>query len=178
MRLYVDLDNTLGYPLLRQEQLVGFIVRPTAEWFLRTLARHGDVWLLSSAERSHVTRALRTLGRAANVLRGTLTREDLLPVAEALYRISVTSRSEAEQDRKLSRVRKIARPGIMFDDFMVGTDMYLLKSKAIGIGENLWIQVEAFSEEFPDRGGLQKAYEQFLRRFSPRPVMGSVLAWS
>lgn len=140
---YVDLDNTLisGEP---QETQVVVYKRPGSHRFLNTLRGFGNVTLLTHGTIDHATEALRVTGLSRHFKR-ILSREDL--------------------DRVKPGVGpRLAPPGYMFDDMPVGHWLYELKATALGIGPDLWIQVEKFSSEYPDKGGLRKALAELVRR--------------
>jgi len=172
MRLYCDLDNVLvrsviGGPFMHD--VVRIVPRPDAEWFLRNLAGHGELWLLTASSGDHPRRALRTLGPSAlRHFSGFITREDLA-IVEAQIQVVLTTRADDSERRGLwSLIDPIAPPGFVFDDFPVESDVFALKATAVGIGPEHWIQVESFDNESPDRGGLRKAYAEFHRRLGTR----------
>ncbi len=168
MRLYTDLDNVLINPVMGGpflEDVVRIEKRPDAEWFIEKLSRRGELWLLTSSMEVHARRALRVLGPVARRFSGVITREDLSFV-EAQIRVVMDARVAEEERAELwSLVRPIAPRGPVFDDFPVGSDMFILKSTAVGIGPEGWIEVEPFTTERPDRGGLRRAYAEFRARF-------------
>lgn len=169
MRIYSDLDNVLINPVMggpALEDVVRIVPRPDAEWFLSKLARHGELWMLTLSAGDHPGNALRALGpRAARFFSGVISREDMELVAEQIKVIQEADVSPAERAELWSLVRPIAPPGVVFDDFPVGSEMFVLKATAVGIGPEHWIEVEDFAEGRPDRGGLRKAYAEFRRRF-------------
>ncbi|MBF0122344.1 MAG: CpaF family protein, partial [Candidatus Omnitrophica bacterium] len=59
--------------------------------------------------------------------------------------------SDAQRMELWNEIKPISPPGVMFDDYPVGSSMYLLKAAAIGIGPDRWIQVEHFSREYKDK---------------------------
>lgn len=167
MRIYTDLDETLiGNVVGPDGNVLKIYPRPGAGWFLRSLANHGDVWMLTAAERGHAERALRKLGPEAKYLKGVLSREDMKPVEEQIAVVLETPGLSDEVRLELwDEIKPIAPPGIMFDDFPVGSSMYALKSKSLGIDEDQWVQVEPYRVGVPDRHGLKRAYSEFLARF-------------
>ena len=168
MRLYVDLDETLIANVVRGNDVVDILPRPGVGWFLRTLAQHGDLWLLTAAHSSHAERALKKIGIGAKRFKGILTREDLEPVQEQIAVVLETPGLTDDQRLALwNDIKPIANPGIMFDDFPVGSPMWAMKSKAIGISEqeDKWIQVEPYYPGKLDRQGLKNAYSEFVARF-------------
>lgn len=167
MRIYLDLDETLiGNVVDPLGNVLEVHPRPSAPWFIRTMANHGDLWLLTAANRAHAKRALRKLGPEAKRFKGILTYEDLKPVEDQIKLILQTPGVSDEVRMELwETIKPIAPPGIMFDDFEVGSGMFLLKSKALGIDANRWIQVEPYILGFPDHQGLKGAYSEFIQRF-------------
>lgn len=169
MRLYCDLDNVLVNPVMGgplMQDVVRIVPRPDAEWFLRKLARHGELWLLTASYGGHPARAIRALGpAAARHFSGFITREDLAPVEAQIRVVQSAPVDERERTELWSLVRPLVPPGVVFDDYPVGSDIFVLKATAAGIGPEHWIQVEAFSDDSPDRGGLRRAYAEFRRRF-------------
>ncbi len=140
---YVDLDNTLISGESQGDQVVVY-KRPGANRFLNSLRRIGTVILLTHGTRDHAREALKVTGLWQHFKR-VICREDL--------------------DRVVPGVGPVlAPPGYMFDDMPVGHWLYDLKATALGIGPDLWIQVEKFSSEYPDKGGLRKALAELVRR--------------
>lgn len=172
-RAYIDMDETL---LTGVETVSGLMprVRPDAGWFLRTMSTHCDLWLLTRASRAWAEEGLRAIGPTASVFIGMISHEDLLPIEEQVDVISKSGLSEAEAVALLREIPPIAPPGVIFDDFPVGSWIYWIKALAVGVGDDQWIQVEEFSKGSPDRGGLRKAYLEFKRRFARRPMVGLV----
>jgi hypothetical protein len=169
MRIYLDLDETLIANVVDSTgNVVQIIPRPGVGWFLRTMAQHGSLWLLTAAHSSHAKRALRKLGPEAKLFKGILTREDMEPIEEQIAVVLKTPGLTDEQRLDLwEEIKPIARPGIMFDDFPVGSSMWAMKSKAIGTSpdEEKWIQVESYFPGKADRQGLKRAYAEFVSRF-------------
>lgn len=168
MRIYCDLDNLLVNPVVGGpdlQEVVRIVPRPDAGWFLDKLSSHGEVWLLTASYGSHPGRALRTIGPAAGIFSGHITGEDLDLVKAQIHVVRSANVSEGERRELWSLVSPIAPPGVVFDDYPVGSDMFLLKATAVGIGPEHWIEVEPFSDATPDRRGLRKAYREFRRRF-------------
>jgi len=149
--LYVDLDSTLIHPVGAEGDRIYVKVRPGIEWFFRSLAQVGKVNILTHGVREHAHRALPLL--PAKYINLVVAREDMQPVANAL---------EYKQTP-----RPILPPGPIFDDYPWGSWLANLKSAAVGIREpRYWIQVERFDFDAPDRGGLKKAFGEFIRRFA------------
>lgn len=166
MRIYLDLDETLiGNTLDEEGNSIQIHPRPGAPWFIRTMSQHGDLWLLTAAAREHAKRALRKLGPETKRFKGIITREDLKPVEEQVDVLDTPGISDEVRMELWDQIKPIAKPGIMFDDFPVGSKMYAVKSRAIGIDEDRWIQVEGYYPGFPDHQGLKRAYSEFVSRF-------------
>lgn len=182
MRLYVDLDETLIANVLdRAGNTIQIIPRPGVGWFLRMLSHHGDVWLLTAGNRAHVREAFRKLGPDAKYFKGVLTREDMAPIVEQLEVLETPGLSDEIRIELWDSIVPIALPGVMFDDFEVGSEIWAMKSKSIGTSEDeaKWIQVEAYYPGSADRQGLKRAYSEFAARFG-REELGrrkKVLAW-
>jgi hypothetical protein len=148
--IYVDLDSTLIHPVGANGDLVYMKVRPGIEWFFRQMSQIGKVNILTHGTREHAHRALDLL--PTKHIRLVVAREDMQPIADAL-----------EYGRK---TRPILPPGPIFDDYPWGSWLANLKSATVGIVEpRFWIQVERFDADAPDRGGLKKAFGEFVRRF-------------
>jgi NLI interacting factor-like phosphatase len=166
MRIYLDLDETLiGNTLDREGNSIAIHPRPGAPWFIRTMAQHGDLWLLTAAAEEHAKRGLRKLGPEARRFKGAITREDLEPVEKQVDIVLTPGVSDEVRMELWNKIKPIAPPGIVFDDFPVGSKMYATKSRAVGINDDRWIQVEAFQPGIPDHQGLKRAYSEFLGRF-------------
>lgn len=175
MKIYVDLDETLiGNVVDANRNIIKIIPRPDVNWFLRLLASRGELWLLTLGTRDHAEDAMKALGRSAELFRGMITREDLIPVEDQILVVMETpGLTLIEQEDLWDLIKPIAPPGIMFDDHSIGSGIWLLKSKAIGIDEASWIKVEAFGPNRPDRNGLRKAYAEFSNRVGiPQLTMG------
>lgn len=174
MRIYTDLDHVLINPVINpiSGTVVEIIPRPDVEWFLENLAREGELWLLTAADDVHAEAALDLIGPASAYLSGMISATDLYPVSKQLGMIlDAQGLSEEDVQELAAQIPPIAEQGVIFDDFPVGSEMFWLKSSAVGIGPERWIQVDAFSNEFPDQGGLRKAYEEFVTRFLRNPAM-------
>lgn len=157
-RIYTDLDQVLIAPVVEAGRVVDVLPRPGADWFVRRLASKGDLWLLTAADRTHAFRGLRTLGPAAKVFQGIISWENLEPIAEMVRVIESEKDLSKEARAELYQsIQPIAPPGPVFDDFPVGSWVYLVKAAAVGIGEDAWIQVEGFYPESGDGRGLVEA---------------------
>src|SRR3990170_128347 len=168
--LYIDLDNTLLYAVLEgfpgHETVKGVVIRPGAQAFLERLSRHGDLSLLTLATGEYAVWAVGQLGPAGGLFRRMLFKEDLDRVEtelEFLYRGHPPG--TPQWAGRLKAVRPIAPPGIVFDDAPPGDPRYYVKTAAVGVGREAYIQVPPFSREMPDAGGLEKAYREYLARF-------------
>jgi|SRR5579871_1263989 len=178
--IYVDMDNVLIAPVLDEEgNAIDLIVRPGVKNFLERLSMYGDLTLLTAASREWANQVLDRLGPTAKIFTNIRTGEDLFPIWQQVELIR-NSRGLSDEDRETlyREIQPILPPGVIFDDFPVGSDMYLLKGHAAGIVQvnpHLWIQVEEFTAEKPDRGGLEKAFEEFKKRnavWRARPSIG------
>lgn len=174
MRIYTDLDETLiGNVVTPEGQITKIMVRPNAHWFLKNLASQGDLWLLTLGTRGHADDAMRALRPASRLFKGIIAREDLVPIEEQLLVILETpGLTMLDQEALLGEIKPIAPPGIIFDDYSFGSEIGLLKSKAIGIDSQQWIRVEAYGPGKPDRDGLKKAYAKYSQRFPEAVMMG------
>jgi NLI interacting factor-like phosphatase len=182
MRIYLDLDETLiGNVTDPSGNVIEIYPRPGAPWFIRTMSQHGDLWLLTAAAREHAKRALRKLGPEARRFKGIITREDLEPVEKQID--VVLGSPEISDDVRMElwdQIKPIAPPGVMFDDFPVGPNkMYAMKSRAIGINDDHWIQVDGYYPGLPDQQGLKRAYSEFLSRFGAQGLgrRGRMVLW-
>lgn len=169
MRIYTDLDNVLVNPVMGGPQgydVLRIVPRPEAEWFLAKLAGLGELWLLTASAGDHPWRALRTITPDfAKYFSGYITREQLAFIEEQIHVVK-SAHVDPETRRELwSLIQPIGEPGVVFDDYPVGSRMFTMKATAVGIGPEDWIQVEPFAEGSPDRGGLRKAYAEFKRRY-------------
>ncbi len=181
MLLYVDLDNTLINPVIdKSGNVVDIIPRPHVDWFLKKLAKNGSPWLLTAASRLHAERALKVIGSMSGVFKGLISIEDMSEIEDQLDAIRLNSGlSRDEKWAEWNKIRPIAPPGIMFDDYPVGSGIFMLKAAAIGIGADDWVKVDHYGDGEEDRDGLKKAYAEFKRRTEPKNVMGKVsLKWA
>lgn len=148
--LYVDLDSTLIHPLGSDGKYVYVKVRPHVDWFFKNLATVGKVNILTHGVRDHAQSALPLL--PTKYINLVIAREDMKPVSDAI-----------ESGRKS---RPLYPPGPIFDDQEWGGWLSQLKSRTVGIDDpKLWIQVERFDFDAPDRDGLKKAWFEFVKRF-------------
>jgi len=167
MRIYIDLDNTLVNPVTDiLGSVLAILPRPGAEEFLSKLSRDGDIWLLTAATRGHANNALDVLAPVSRKFRGIISIEDMEPVKEQLDVIlNDQALTVDDQVHLWNQIRPLFPPGVMFDDYPVGSWMYLLKAASLGIPPDKWIQVEHFGNGKADNGGLKKAYAEFRKRF-------------
>ena len=166
MLLYTDMDETLIGPVRNHvdpDFMSGFVVRPGVGEFLDALSDHGDVVVLTAASREWADHVIPQLPRF-KVIKDVVTREDMIPIAEQIHVIEESGTPPFIREELYREVMPLFPTGFMFDDFPVGSEMWRYKSLAAGIPENRWIRVERFTPELPDRGGLRKAYREFLKR--------------
>lgn len=166
MRIYVDLDDTL---VTSEFDLLGNVVkiypRPGAERFLSSLSSHGPVTLLTRAGKSHVVKALGRLGPAAtSYIKRVLDQASLQPIEDRLETILMAPISDKAKFTAIANIKPIFPPGIVFDDQRIESESYVIKTKAVGIGAENWIEVDPFDLEVPDMDGLKRAYFEFLKR--------------
>lgn len=168
MRIYTDLDQVLINPVIDPitEAVVEIIPRPDVEWFLEALSKEGEVWLLTAAQDCHAYSALDLIGPGSENIVGIISAPDLYPVSRQVEMIfDAEGLSDEDREELLRQIAPIESPGIVFDDYPAGSGMFWVKSSAVGIGPEKWIEVEPFTSDNPDRGGLRKAYEEFAARF-------------
>jgi len=182
--IYTDMDNVLAAPVLDPvtDEPIDIIVRPGVNQFLEKLAVYGDLCLLTSASAAWAREVLHRIGPVVRIFKNVITREDLVPIA---MQMDVVDKSPGltREDREAleEEIKPILPPGVIFDDFPVGSAMYRLKGLATGIvhlNPNLWIEVDKFLQDGVDHGGLEKAYREFKKRnaaWRARGVMGSVM---
>lgn len=164
--IYVDLDDTLVYPEQEKDGSTRFAVRPWAPEFVEALTQHGDVFLLTHATRAHALAGLSKLGPAKNRFSGIFSREDLAPIIEQVLIVDQAPDLMWEERLKLyAEISPIAPPGVVFDDRSVGSSIFWIKSRAVGIGPDLWIQVPAFLPRREGDRALQSTYKKFVRNF-------------
>ncbi len=158
--IYTDLDATLIH-----SDDTAIYPRPGAAEFLRRLAGHADVYILSHATLPHVQRALPYLGSGSKYLSGVFSREDLQPVIDQFDRLASKALPKADLKRLRANIKPLFPAGVLFDDQPVGSDLYLIKSTALGIGEGLWIHVLPYTRVNLNDNALEQAYKKFQRRF-------------
>lgn len=168
--VYVDLDNLLIGPIKDKDgDLVDLEIRPDVDWFLESLGRYGDLYLLTAANRTWAEVALDRLGDTAKRFKGVYTSEDLYSIALILEMIDRGEFSQRDKEELYGQVMPIIPMGVIFDDYPVGSWMYYFKGLANGIANlnpEMWIQVEPFVAGQRERGGLRRAFAEFLKRNS------------
>lgn len=178
MRIYIDLDETLI-----ANGFAGEITpRPGVQWFLRTMAQHGDIWLLTKGNMPHVEQAFQKLGKITRLFKGVISHETMMPIEEQIEVVVQTPGLTDEQRMDLwDSIPPIAPPGVHFDDYPFNSPIGALKSKTIGIGPEKWIEVEPYNADQVDHQGLKAAYSEFVARFGDQgAALGRrkrVLAW-
>jgi hypothetical protein len=172
--IYVDLDDTLiRSDVDAKGGVTRIFPRPGAGRFLRRLSGVGPVYILSYATLSHVQDGLEAIGAEASFVSGILSREDLVPVIDALERISWEATPPRDRVRMIEGIPAIVPPGVIFDDQPVGSWYYLVKSTAAGIRSGMWIQVPAYTQHLSDHDALDRAYRKFHRMFVGTTFLGA-----
>ncbi len=159
--LYTDLDETLISSVIERSDIRIF-VRPGVDEFLKNLSRHGELVLLTHAERGHAENAMRALWPASRCFSRIISSEDMAPVIEQMGAIRETPGLSLRHFIELyDSIPPIEPPGVIFDDQPVDSHIYWIKTRVVGVGQKHWIQVE------PDhsRKGLERAYAEYRRRF-------------
>lgn len=164
--IYVDLDDTLiTSELNRRGEIKRIIPRPDAADFIQALSRHGDLFLLTHAMRSHVQDAFVALGPVVELFRGVISREDMEPIIEQVdYLYGDHRLSDHERSMLYREIQPLAPRGFIFDDQPVGSSLYLIKMAVIGGRAGDWIQVKSFGKNLDDHKALSAAYRDYLRR--------------
>lgn len=169
--IYIDLDNTLSYPIYTDEskkEVDHFVFRPGALPFLEALSRHGDLILLTASEGGWAREALSERPDLGKMFPEIITMEDMAEIEKQLQWIfSLAGLSESEKLGMVGMIKPISPPGIVFDDQAYGSSAWYLKSVSIGtfdLGPGLWIKVDAFSKSNPDLNGLERAFHRFKSR--------------
>jgi hypothetical protein len=182
MRIYSDLDNVLINPMedAATGEIISIVPRPDVDWFLRELAKDGEVWILTAAEREHADRALEVLGDLAlPYLAGVLSAEDLYPAWSQVDMIlGVPEITDEDRAALLAQIPPVAPAGVIFDDWPLRSKLYYVKTSAVGVGPEKWIEVEPFSVSSPDRGGLRRAHADYVRRFGSGAALAGGLRWA
>jgi hypothetical protein len=150
--IYVDLDNTLGAPVLSQSgEVTDFVIRPGAKKFLRALSKYGKVIILTHSQRNYAKKAIKKLGPTARVIKGLLSRED----------------TYAAMPPGADFPQQVAEEGVLFDDMGEGSMRVALKRCLVGTygkGPSWFIQVSFFSTVSPGTCGLERALLEFEGR--------------
>jgi hypothetical protein len=184
--IYVDMDNVLIAPILdRDGNAIDLLVRPGVKNFLERLSMYGELTLLTAASHSWAQQVLEKLGATAKLFKDVKTGEDLFPIWQQVEVVrNARGLSDADRESLYNEIKPILPPGVIFDDYPAGSEMYRLKGHATGIVQvnpHLWIPVDVFSTDDPDRGGLEKAFQEFKKRNSAwraRPAIGKMLEGS
>lgn len=167
-RIYCDNDNTLTAPEWSPtggNEIVNILVRPKAEWFLEQLSKHGEIYIITAATKDYAEKALSRLGEARKLIKGVISREDMLPVSNQIVDIECDPNLEwIEKVNKYNKIDPLFPEGYLFDDYPTGGWLYKLKAKVVGIDESKWIKVKPFGPNDPDDGGLEKAFAEFVER--------------
>lgn len=164
--IYVDLDQTLiDSDVDARGNVTKIYARPGAGRFLEKISRHGDLFLLTHAMRDHVKNAFRVLGKPSKLFLDVISREDTAPIIEQIQIILKDPRLTAEECGMLyQEIIPIAPRGYIFDDQPVGSELYLIKTAAVGARPKDWIQVAAFEHGTTSGKALEQAYQEYLRR--------------
>lgn len=172
--IYVDLDSTLiDSDVDDGGNVIAIHPRPGVDRFLGKLSRHGDLFLLTHAMKSHVKEAFRAIGKPSKLFEGVISREDMEPIIEMIDYIVNDPRLSMEQRGMLyQEIQPIMPKGYIFDDQPVGSDLYLYKTAAVGARPNDWIQVKPFKRGRTSGQELERAYQEYLRRAGgPHTIM-------
>lgn len=166
--IYVDLDYTLEYPVYRKNQEFDhFVFRPWAQEFLSSLSEYGDITILTASEGGWAEDALSERQDLRRLVSRIITLEDMQGIIAQVDGIFRMEMPESEKLELAGQIEPIAEPGVIFDDYAYGTDIYFAKSISVGtflMGASLWIQVERFTEKSKDDEGLDQAFQEFVRR--------------
>lgn len=164
--IYVDLDATLIDSDVDELGNVTHIeARPGAAQFLQKLSKHGDLFLLTHAMRSHVKNAFRAIGKSSRLFTDVISREDMEPVIEMIDFILGDERLTMDEKGMLyQEIEPMAPRGYVFDDQPVGSELYLYKTATVGARPSDWIQVKPFKRGRTGGQELERAYQEYLRR--------------
>jgi hypothetical protein len=180
--IYSDMDNVLVAPIIEHgtNDAVDLIVRPGVDEFLGNLSRYGDLCLLTAASAVWAKKVLKRIGPSARLFKDVVTREDMVPISKQIEIVEKSpGLTDTDREDLYREIKPMLPPGVIFDDYPVGSWMYRLKGFATGIvylNPSLWVQVEEFNQDGVDDGGLEKAYLEFKKRnaaWRTRPVIGS-----
>jgi NLI interacting factor-like phosphatase len=169
--IYVDLDLTLCYPIWKDEEQTDverFVFRPGALQFLEALTKFGDLYLLTASYLVWAERALSERKDLKALFVRLITMDDMEAVGGQVKAIfELPGLSDHEKLDMMGMIRRIADPGVIFDDQPYGSDAWFLKSLSTGsydMGPDLWIRVDRFTREDPDSSGLRRALHRFRNR--------------
>lgn len=176
--IWVDLDETLIASILDGNDNVQEIVaRPGVEGFLRKLSKHGDLHLLTYATRPHVRDAFKALGPISKIFKAVVSRETLWPIIEQVDIISKDPDLTADERGILyDEIQPIYPKGFIFDDQRVGSDLYWIKTLAVGAEEDDWIRVRPFLDYATAKSELDRAYEEYRSRAGTGGKMARAVA--
>ena len=177
-RLFCDLDETLIASILDDRGNVAEIIpRPGAADFLAKLSKHGDLYLLTYATRPHVRDAFLALGPISKIFKSVISRENMRPIIEQFDIIEKDSRlTDADRELLYGEIQPIFQRGFIFDDQAVGSELYWIKTLAVGASEGDWIRVRAFTDYAVARSGLDRAYAEYRRRAAGGRMMAGAVA--
>jgi len=164
--LWIDLDDTLITSIMDDDDnIIEIVPRPGVEDFLRKLSRHGDLYLLTYATRPHVRDAFKALGPISKIFKAVVSRESLRPIIEQIEIISKDPDLTADERVILyDEIQPIYEKGFIFDDQRVDSDLYWIKTLAVGAEEDDWIRVKPFRDYATAKSELDRAYAEYRRR--------------
>ncbi len=169
--IFVDLDFTLSYPVFKDVErtiVSRFVFRPGAYEFLDALSKFGDLQMLTASREGWAEDALSSRKDLRSFFSRIITMEDMAGIEDKVEAIfSLAGVSDSEKLDMLGTVKPITDVGVVFDDQAYGSDVWFLKSLAVGIynmGPDLWVRVDRFSRENPDASGLERALHRFRIR--------------
>lgn len=172
--IHVDLDATLiDSDVDKFGNVVEIHSRPGVGRFLEKLSRRGDLFLLTHAMKDHVKNAFRAIGKPTRLFQGVISREDMAPIIEQIDYIVQDPRLTMEERGMLyQEIQPIMPRGYIFDDQPIGSELYLIKTAAVGARPSDWIQVKAFKHGATTGDALERAYQEYLRRsMGPHTVL-------
>lgn len=182
--IFIDLDLTLSYPVYTdatEAKVSKFVFRPSAAEFLKVLSGYGDLILLTASEDGWAEDVLSNRKDLRRFFSRIIQRNDMAEIEHQIVSIfNLAGVSESEKLDLVAMIKPISEPGVIFDDQRYGSDIWMLKSVSVGtygMGRDFWIQVEKFSRETPDSGGLERALYRFrtrnVRRRNPVELAGT-----
>jgi hypothetical protein len=178
--IYVDLDATLiDSAVDRYGNVTKIVPRPGGPAFIEKLSRHGDLFLLTHAMRPHVANAFREIGPSVELFQGVISREDMASVIEQVeYLVGNQSLTDEERTMLYQEIPPLAPRGFIFDDQPIGSELYLIKSAAVGSRPRDWIQVKPFRRSNRDKDReLERAYQEYRRRMTGAHTVMAGRAW-